>query len=95
MVGYGPRFPQYIHHRGSSLPSTTVYPTKITCQGGSQFFGSKDPNPNILVGVVVGGLDKNDQYPNNGTNFNQSEPTTYINAPLVGVLAFFLGHREF
>lgn len=95
MVGYGPRFPQYIHHRGSSLPSVTEHPNHITCKGGSQFFFSKNPNPNLLVGAVVGGPDSQDQYPDNRPNFRQSEPTTYINAPLVGALAFFSGHPEF
>jgi len=32
MVGYGPCFPQYIHHRGSSLPSVTKHTNHITCQ---------------------------------------------------------------
>ena len=29
---------------------------------------------------------------NVATYFKQSEPTTYINAPLVGALGFFRGH---
>jgi len=94
MVGYGPRFPQYIHHRGSSLPSITKYPRHITCHGGSQWFANKNPNPNLLVGAVVGGPDKNDQYTDARENCQQSEPITYINAPLVGLLSFLSAHPE-
>lgn len=92
MVGYGSGFPKYIHHRGSSLPSVTHHPSHITCKGGSQYFFSKSPNPNLLVGAVVGGPNTRDQYSDARTYFRQSEPTTYINAPLVGALAFFRGH---
>jgi hypothetical protein len=95
MVGYGPRFPQYIHHRGSSLPSVYVYPPHIACHFGSELFANQNPNPNLLVGAIVGGPDKDDQYPDSRANFKQSEPTTYINAPLVGVLAFFSAHPYF
>lgn len=82
MVGYGSGFPKYIHHRGSSLPSVTHHPSHITCKGGSQYFFSKSPNPNLLVGAVVGGPNTRDQYSDARTYFRQSEPTTYINAPL-------------
>ncbi|XP_057813362.2 endoglucanase 8 [Cryptomeria japonica] len=95
MVGYGQHFPKYIHHRGSSLPSVIEHPSHISCKEGSQYFFSVNPNPNVLVGAIVGGPDMNDQYQDNRPNFRQSEPTTYINAPLVGALAFFHGHPEF
>jgi endoglucanase len=89
MVGYGSRFPQRIHHRASSLPSIVVHPDFIACQGGSYYFYSKDSNPNLLIGALVGGPDEYDQFPDDRANFRESEPTTYINAPLVGALAFF------
>eukprot|EP01018_Ginkgo_biloba_P036996 Gb_29204 [translate_table: standard] len=92
MVGYGSSYPKYIHHRGSSLPSVVHHPEFISCKGGSHYFYSNTPNPNLLVGAVVGGPDTQDQYPDSRPNFRQSEPTTYINAPLVGALAFFRGH---
>lgn len=95
MVGYGPRFPQYIHHRGSSLPSVTMYPYHISCYHGSSLFADNSPNPNLLVGAVVGGPDQNDQYDDVRSAFKQSEPTTYINAPLVGVLAYFTAHPNY
>ncbi|KOM26832.1 hypothetical protein LR48_Vigan325s000400 [Vigna angularis] len=55
MVGYGPRYPRRIHHRASSLPSVAVHPARIGCKAGSRYFFSPNPNPNVLVGAVVGG----------------------------------------
>ncbi|KAL9330231.1 hypothetical protein ACSQ67_005234 [Phaseolus vulgaris] len=93
MVGYGPRYPQRIHHRASSLPSVSAHPARIGCKAGSRYFFSPNPNPNLLVGAVVGGPTNNtDSFPDSRPFFQQSEPTTYINAPLVGLLAFFSGH---
>ncbi|XP_047158043.1 endoglucanase 8-like [Vigna umbellata] len=93
MVGYGPRYPRRIHHRASSLPSLAVHPARIGCKAGSRYFFSPNPNPNVFVGAVVGGPTNNtDSFPDSRPFFQQSEPTTYINAPLVGLLAFFSGH---
>lgn len=89
MVGYGKKFPQRIHHRGSSLPSVGQHPKQIDCKGGTDYYYSKNPNPNLLIGAVVGGPDIKDSYADSREDFVQSEPTTYINAPLVGVLAYF------
>ncbi|KAJ0098887.1 hypothetical protein Patl1_19914 [Pistacia atlantica] len=89
MVGYGINFPRKIHHRGSSMPSIYSHPKHITCHGGTLFFESKYHNYNMLTGAIVGGPDDNDQYIDDRTNPPQSEPTTYINAPFVGVLAYF------
>ncbi|KAL4304168.1 hypothetical protein GQ457_10G024720 [Hibiscus cannabinus] len=89
MVGYGNRFPQRIHHRGSSSPSVKDHPGFIACKEGSIYFNSTNPNPNVLVGAIVGGPGEDDAYGDDRADFKKSEPTTYINAPFVGVLAFF------
>ncbi|PNY10221.1 endoglucanase 17-like protein [Trifolium pratense] len=88
MVGYGARYPQRIHHRGSSLPSIAVHPNKIQCSEGFNVMNTQSPNPNILVGAVVGGPDLHDSFPDERSDYEQSEPATYINAPLVGSLAY-------
>ncbi|MED6145278.1 hypothetical protein PIB30_023518 [Stylosanthes scabra] len=88
MVGYGPRYPQRIHHRGSSLPSIAVHPGKIQCSAGFTVMNSQSPNPNILVGAIVGGPDLHDRFPDQRSDYEQSEPATYMNAPLVGALAY-------
>ncbi|CAN1240588.1 Endoglucanase 8, partial [Linum grandiflorum] len=92
MVGYGERYPQRIHHRGSSLPSVRAHPARIQCKEGSRYFLSPNPNPNLLVGAVVGGPNVTDAFPDSRPFFQESEPTTYINAPLVGLLSYFTAH---
>lgn len=93
MVGYGSRYPQRIHHRGSSLPSVSARPQKIQCSAGFDIMKSQSPNPNILVGGVVGGPDERDRFPDERSDYEHSEPATYINAPLVGALAY-LAHSS-
>ncbi|KAJ6680137.1 ENDO-14-BETA-GLUCANASE [Salix purpurea] len=88
MVGYGPRYPQRIHHRGSSLPSIAAHPVKIQCSSGFSVMNSQSPNPNILVGAIVGGPDQHDRFPDKRSDYEQSEPATYMNSPLVGALAY-------
>ncbi|KAK3030673.1 hypothetical protein RJ639_035877 [Escallonia herrerae] len=89
MVGFGNRYPQHIHHRGSSLPSVHAHPDRINCGDGFQYLYSGSPNPNVLVGAILGGPDNNDNFSDDRNNYQQSEPATYINAPFVGALAFF------
>lgn len=88
MVGYGSHYPKRIHHRGSSLPCKANHPQHIPCSAGFQSLYSSAPNPNILVGAVVGGPDSMDRFPDDRNDYEQSEPSTYINAPFVGSLAY-------
>lgn len=89
MVGFGDKYPMHVHHRGSSLPSVHAHPDRISCTNGFHYLYSTSPNPNILVGAILGGPDSKDTFSDDRTNYQQSEPATYINAPFVGALAFF------
>lgn len=89
MVGFGEKYPIHVHHRGSSLPSVHSHPGKIGCNDGFQYLNSGSPNPNVLVGAILGGPDSTDNFSDDRNNYQQSEPATYINAPFVGALAFF------
>ncbi|KAM0934620.1 putative cellulase [Dioscorea sansibarensis] len=79
-------------HRGSSLPSKSSHPKFIACKEGSVYYNSSNPNPNPLIGAVVGGPGEDDVYQDDRADFRKSEPTTYINAPLVGALAYFVAN---
>nr|WDA53384.1 glycosyl hydrolase 9b18 [Erycina pusilla] len=92
MVGYGDKFPQRIHHRASSLPSIFNHPQFMACKEGTIYYNSSNPNPNPLIGAIVGGPGEDDVYEDDRADFRKSEPTTYINAPLVGVLAYFVAN---
>ncbi|KAL8200960.1 hypothetical protein R6Q57_012299 [Mikania cordata] len=91
MVGFGDGYPMRIHHRGSSVPSVHNHPDHISCDAGHQYFNSGSPNPNIHIGAIVGGPDSNDNFGDDRSNYSQSEPATYVNAPFVGAVAFFSG----
>ncbi|KAF9617181.1 hypothetical protein IFM89_034332 [Coptis chinensis] len=92
MVGYGKRYPLKIHHRGASIPSIDRHPDRIECKAGTLYYSSTEPDPNLLIGAVVGGPDIQDSYNDSRQTSVQAEPTTYINAPLLGLLAYFSAH---
>ncbi|RID44511.1 hypothetical protein BRARA_I01298 [Brassica rapa] len=77
-----------VHHRGSSIVSYKVDRSFVTCRGGyATWFSRKGSDPNLLTGAIVGGPDAYDNFADRRDNYEQTEPATYNNAPLLGVLA--------
>lgn len=89
MVGFGPKFPRKIHHRGATLPSIHKHPRKLGCRDGDRYLYSQNPDMNQLTGAIIGGPAGDDSFSDSRMDVGQTEPTTYINAPFVGVLAYF------
>ncbi|XP_042519347.1 endoglucanase 11 [Macadamia integrifolia] len=88
LVGYGSKYPSRVHHRGSSIVSYRENKGFIGCtQGYDNWYGRVEPNPNVLVGALVGGPDCQDNFGDQRSNYMQTEACTYNTAPLVGVLA--------
>ncbi|KAJ3694884.1 hypothetical protein LUZ60_000261 [Juncus effusus] len=88
LVGYGPKYPTNVHHRGSSIVSYKESDGFIGCtQGYDDWYGRYKPNPNVLVGAIVGGPDRRDKFRDHRGNFMQTEACTYNTAPMVGVFA--------
>ncbi|KAF8380073.1 hypothetical protein HHK36_027543 [Tetracentron sinense] len=88
MVGYGSNYPRQVHHRASSIVSIKDDSSFVSCRGGyATWFSRKASDPNILTGAIVGGPDAYDNFADERDNYEQTEPATYNNAPLVGVLA--------
>lgn len=88
MVGYGNNYPQQVHHRASSIVSIKVNPSFVSCRGGyATWFSRKASDPNQLTGAIVGGPDAYDNFADERDNYEQTEPATYNNAPLLGILA--------
>ncbi|KAL9268864.1 Endoglucanase 13-like protein, partial [Drosera capensis] len=88
MVGYGQYYPQMVHHRGASIVSIKENPAPVKCgQGYAEWYNRNQPNPNKIVGAIVGGPDQNENYNDVRTNYQQNEPATATSAPLVGALA--------
>ncbi|PVH39514.1 hypothetical protein PAHAL_5G524000 [Panicum hallii] len=88
MVGYGATYPRQAHHRGASIVSIKADPSFVSCQAGyNSWYHRRGSNPNLLVGATVGGPDEYDNFADERDNYEQTEATTYNNAPLMGVLA--------
>ncbi|KAI4364967.1 hypothetical protein MLD38_020998 [Melastoma candidum] len=88
MVGYGNNYPSQVHHRGASIVSIKVDSSFVTCRGGyATWYSRKASDPNLLTGAIVGGPDAYDNFADQRENYEQTEPATYNNAPLLGVLA--------
>lgn len=83
LVGYGDKYPQYVHHRGASIPADAT----TGCKDGFKWLDSDEPNPNIAIGALVGGPFLNDSYIDSRNNSMQGEPTTYNSAVIVGLLS--------
>ncbi|XP_031501183.1 endoglucanase 20-like isoform X2 [Nymphaea colorata] len=93
MVGFGRKYPQQLHHRGSSIPSIRMHPNKVGCQEGySIWYKAKTPNPNTHMGALVGGPDSTDQFTDSRSDHSHLEPITYMNAAFVGCLAALINH---
>ncbi|TXG63341.1 hypothetical protein EZV62_010335 [Acer yangbiense] len=87
VVGFGDHFPQHVLHRGASIPKNK----KISCQAGHKWRDSLKPNPNIIVGAMVGGPDRKDGFRDSRSNYNYTEPTIAGNAGLVAALVALSG----
>ncbi|KAK6921629.1 Glycoside hydrolase family 9 [Dillenia turbinata] len=87
MVGYGARY-----HRGS----TTGAAHSHLCRPIPPTLAAKralaTSSAQIQTPILVGGPNSSDAFPDSRPFFQESEPTTYINAPLVGLLAYFSAH---
>lgn len=88
LVGFGAKYPNRVHHRGASIVSYSQSKAFIGCtQGYDYWYGRQEPNPNVVIGALVGGPDRFDRFRDDRGNFMQTEACTYNTAPLVGVFA--------
>lgn len=83
LVGYGDKYPQYVHHRGASIPADAT----TGCSDGFKWLKSEDPNPNVAIGALVGGPFQNESFVDSRNNSMQGEPSTYNGAVIVGLLS--------
>ncbi|KAF9620698.1 hypothetical protein IFM89_013998 [Coptis chinensis] len=82
LIGYGNKYPEYVHHRGASIPANA----KIVCKG-FKWLESTEPNPNVAVGALVGGPFLNESYIDSRNNSMQGVPTTYNSDVIAGLLS--------
>lgn len=88
LVGYGPKYPIHVHHRGASIASKFVLNAVVGCvQGFDSWYRSPGVNPNVIYGALVGGPDRNDAFSDDRSDYEQTEPTISACAPLVGLFS--------
>lgn len=83
LVGYGDKYPEFVHHRGASIPADA----NTGCKDGFKWLNSEEPNPNVAYGALVGGPFLNDTFIDARNNSMQNEPSTYNSALVVGLLS--------
>ncbi|XWS39574.1 hypothetical protein CRYUN_Cryun18bG0066900 [Craigia yunnanensis] len=88
LVGYGPKYPIHVHHRGASIASISILPSRVSCvQGFEAWYRRPEADPNVIYGALVGGPDQNDNFNDDRSNYEQTEPTLSGSAPLVGLFS--------
>ncbi|EXB36894.1 Endoglucanase 25 [Morus notabilis] len=91
LVGFGSHYPKHVRHRGAFIPNNEI---KYNCKGGWKWRDTKKPNPNVIVGAMVAGPDKDDGFHDVRTNYNYAEPTLAGNAGLIAALVALSGEKN-
>ncbi|XP_024171945.1 endoglucanase 5 [Rosa chinensis] len=88
IVGYGAKYPVHVHHRDASIPSISVLHAVVGCvQGFEIWYHRTEGNPNVVYGALVGGPDQNDNFSDDRSNYEGTEPTISGTGPLVGLFS--------
>jgi len=80
-IGYTGYYPQRPHHRAASCPADINQP----CSWDD--YNRDAPNPNVLIGALVGGPDQNDEYNDDRADYISNEVACDYNAGWQGALA--------
>ncbi|RZC59682.1 hypothetical protein C5167_006997 [Papaver somniferum] len=88
VVGYGQLYPKHVHHRAASIPKNKI---KYTCEGGWKWRDTKKPDPNKIIGAMVGGPDKHDGFRDVRSRYYYTEPRLAGNEGLVAALVALSG----
>ncbi|XP_006824236.1 endoglucanase A-like [Saccoglossus kowalevskii] len=83
VVGFGENPPQRVHHRAASCPDM---PT--SCRWN--YFGSSEPNPQILYGALAGGPNKAGVYQDSRSSYETNEVAIDYNAGFQSAIAGML-----
>ncbi|KAA8533359.1 hypothetical protein F0562_033108 [Nyssa sinensis] len=88
LVGHGQIYPVHVHHRGASIASKSILQTLVGCvEGFETWYRRPEGNPNVIYGGLVGGPNCNDEFSDDRSNYEQTEPTLSGTAPLIGLFS--------
>ncbi|OVA20013.1 Glycoside hydrolase [Macleaya cordata] len=91
LVGFGSKYPKRVHHRGASMASYRENKGFIGCtQGYDYWYTRKDPNPNEVIGALVGGPDIHDNFNDDRGNYMQTEAYALTNVQIQSGRRIFL-----
>lgn len=86
LVGYGTNFPKQPHHRAASCPSP---PTAC----GWDWFNKDAPNPQTLLGALVGGPDADDAFEDKRSDYIKGEVAIDYSSGFTSALAALMETR--
>ncbi|CAM4762085.1 unnamed protein product [Rotaria magnacalcarata] len=86
VIGFGQNSPQRPHHRSSSCPSRPA-----VCDWNA--YNSPQPNPQLLIGALVGGPDQNDSYEDRRDDYIKNEVATDYNGGFQSAVAGLLHYQ--
>lgn len=90
LVGCGDKYPVHVHHRGASIAPVSLLPSLVGCvKGFEEWYKRLEANPNVIHGALVGGPNSVDEFIDDRSNYEQTEPTLSGTAPLVGLFCKF------
>ncbi|KAK1288068.1 Endoglucanase 9 [Acorus calamus] len=72
LVGFGDHYPSQVHHRAASIPWDHQ---RYSCEEGKRWLSSQESNPNILIGAMVAGPDRYDNFTDKRDEPWFTEPT--------------------
>ncbi|XP_034203275.1 endoglucanase 5 [Prunus dulcis] len=88
IVGFGSKYPVHVHHRGASIPDVSVLQSVVGCvQGFETWYHRPQANPNVIYGALVGGPDQNDNFSDDRSSYEETEPTLSGSGPLIGLFS--------
>ncbi|KAE8719536.1 putative LRR receptor-like serine/threonine-protein kinase [Hibiscus syriacus] len=83
MVGFGDHYPTRVHHWSASIPLDGQY---HSCTKGGRWLNSQDPNTKTILGPMVAGPDRFDDFSDERDKPWFTEPSIASNAGLVAAL---------
>ncbi|KAF4527169.1 hypothetical protein B566_EDAN006094 [Ephemera danica] len=87
MIGFGTNYPRKPHHSASSCPD-------MPAPCGWEQHAAPGNNPQILIGALVGGPDRNDIYNDTRNNWNQNDVGIDYNAGFQSLIAGLMQLHE-
>ncbi|KAL0364608.1 UNVERIFIED_CONTAM: Endoglucanase 5 [Sesamum angustifolium] len=85
--GLRPKLSTPCSSQGASITSVSILKTAVGVWRIRDMVQTPEANPNVIYGALVGGPNANDEFSDDRTDYEQTEPTLSGTAPLVGLFS--------